>query len=563
MPDFSYRGTHTSLGKHTLYENLVGLTSGRVAVDVETVSLDNRTPIGIGFATSYYDGYYFETGSPLLPRALQLLHNPDITKIFHNGHFDLKVIEDTWGIVVEPVVDTILAAQLLGHPLALGNLALQFINTVIPTIESLIGKGESAIGMDEVPLEKVAEKCCLDCQCSYVLWDIFKDTLPPAAFELDMRTMPVIMDLERRGMRIHVDRLNGHIKRIGDNVEYFRGIARGFGFNPGSSKQLAAILESRGWRVRYSRETGNPMLDKNIIEMYYREEPLAQLTVLYRGLRTLLTNTLQPILDKHLHSDGRIHPNIHQDVTGTGRFSQSKPNGQNITHDLRDIIIPTEGLTFESWDLSQIELRVIAYMSQDPAMLEVFDRPDGDIHSDTSMYIFGDALPHHRRIAKDINFAIVYGGDAYTLYNKSRVPIELGERYINLYFQKYAGVKRWIEQTRVEAHQNGYTSTLLGRRRSDPYIHEAEPWMYRKAERRLINHPIQGSAGEILKELMWRLMESGESQVNTIHDESLMEFELGHSPDYTIPVNLAPFNTPVTIKRGMDWKDMQEIATVG
>ncbi len=835
IPKVIYQGTRHAMGLPTLLAELVGMTSGTIAIDVETVSLRDRTPIGIGIANAPNNAFYFPIPSTIIPWAL--LKNPNITKVLHNGHFDLMVIKAHFGVDVENFVDTIVAARLLGYPPALGKLAKDFFDIDIPSIDSLIGKkGKSQLTMDQIPIDKVANKCAMDCQNTLALWDQFKNAVPPKAFDLEMKVMPVIMDIQRRGIRIDKVKLQAHIDRITKEVDWYRAIAKGYGFNPGSSKQIAAILQGHGWQIMYDRKTKNPKMDKDTLDRYYGEDPLARLAIIYKGQASLLNNTLRPILDKHLVGD-RIHPNINQNVAETGRFSTSNPNVNNITEILRDIVIPADGMMFEDWDLclsegtlvetpygptkieelepgdmvfgygkdrpnathvvakkfsgyrdcvkvtldnnksfiatpnhkmvvrkggeswdlikvenlsvgdrllpfrrietpdrrfhlyghsnrkyikehiavvnshyghippgyevhhingnpkdnrpenlellkvtihrsrdakrnyilqdhtsrlerlrfalkvnrrsyvgkgnpnygkkrgtikeclkcgtefycypsqpkiycsnkcynkakieglnhlvvkiepvgiqptwdieiegnhlfalscgaishnSQIELRDIAYLSQDPEMLKVFADPNGDIHSETSNFVFGDHSPYHRQLAKAINFAIIYGGDAYTLYINNNVPYHIGEQYLYTYFQRFSRLKEWIEQTKAFAHANGYTETLLGRRRSHQDINAPEIWKRAKAERELINHPVQGSAAEHLKELTWRLRD--QLQDNLIHDESLMERYPHKVPDYGVVDNLAPFKTPADVKVGDNWKDVKKIMTIG
>jgi DNA polymerase-1 len=559
MIDFVHLGYNKALGKQALHRKLVEYR-GDIAVDVETVGLEDTTPIGIGFGIPN-DNYYYPWNSRLLPEVLPLLINPQVTKVIHNGHFDLQVIKRTWAVDTAPFVDTLIGAQILGYPQALGVIAKQFLGIHIPSITDIIGKGVNALTMVDVPLEVVAYKCLLDVKCSLMLWNMIKPQLPEAAFELDMKVLPVIMDMEDRGMRIDQDVLAQHIDTLSNEVEYYLNLALdGYGFNPGSSKQLAAVLQSRGYKIKYDRVTGNPKMSKEVIQMNYADDPLAQLALLYRGKRVLVTNTLKPIRDKFLGADGRVHSRFHQNLVSTGRLSSSKPNSMNITEELRDIVVPEEGKIIEDWDLSQIELRTLAYMAQDPTMMEIFEN-GGDIHEETSDFIFGDHLSGHRRTSKDINFAIVYGGDAYTLYEKSRVPLDVGEVYIQRYFEKFPRIKAWIEATRASALERGYTETLLGRRRSHVDAFSDNRWRREKAERELINHPIQGSAAEILKKLLLRLR--NESQTNAMHDSSVMERELEHTLDYGVLENLAPFRTPATVKVGFNWKDLTEVGQIG
>ncbi len=555
IKNFAYQGPSSTTDPGIIYK-LYDMTRGTVGVDVETISLDDRTPLGISFSINASEAFYFPINSPMLP--WHILLNPDMEKIFHNAAFDIKVIKNSRGVEVTNYKDSMIAALLVGYPrekISLADLSFRLFGSTLTQISDLLGTGTTQLTMLDIPEEAVAKKCCQDTIYTLRLWEVLKPYVPMKALDLEMRAMPVLLDMEARGMRVDEKVLELHIAKTEKDVKYYRSLATGWGFNPGSSKQLAAIIEGQGMVVPYNRKTHNPKLPKETLQTYYADVPLVQLALLYRESNSTLTN-LVAIRDKHL-VHGRVLGRIHQNGADSGRVSTSKPNRQNLTPYLRDIYIPEDGEEMEEWDLNQIELRVLAFQAQDPVMMATFKTKGGDVHNQTSLAIFGDTAPHHRRIVKNINYTVVYDGDEHTLWQRYGIPEKKGKEFINSYFRLYKGVKVWIEATRKFAHANGYTETLLGRRRYHEDISNKWGHARRKAERELINHAIQGTAAEILKELIWRCKK--EFQVNTAHDSIIFSKKVGHELDYFALGGLAPFRTPATIKRGPNWKDLKEI----
>lgn len=421
----------------SILTELWDMQSGEVACDIETVSLDNRRPLGMSFALGPKDCFYFPMESPVFP--WHILKNPNIAKIFHNGHFDLGVIKDFYGLDITPIKDTIIAAHILGYQPALGVLMETLFREVLVSVEDLIGKkGKSQLGMDQIPEDQVAFKACQDAESTLRVWHKFRDEVPPKAFDLEMRVLPTLLSIERMGMRIDVPRLLEHKTIVEKEVLYYRGIAKGYGFNPGSSPQVAAIMQSRGLPIYYTKKSKQPTITKQLLSTVYAEDPMAQMVRLYRANNILLTTFINATLNKHLQGD-RIFGRIHQITTNSGRFSRTKPNLQNIPPSMRDIFIPSEGCVYEAWDLSQIELRILAYLvwmhTGDRTMQAVFEA-NGDIHTETA-----NEIGCTRRLAKDLNFAVTYGGDEYTLYQRGGVDPEVGKEYIARYFAKYPGVQ--------------------------------------------------------------------------------------------------------------------------
>jgi len=365
-------------------------------------------------------------------------------------------------------------------------------------------------------------------------------------------------------MRVDVGRLWEHKERIEKDVNYYKLIANGMGFNPGSSKQVAAVLQDRGWNIRYKRGTGNPILNEEELSTTYKDDPISHLVLKYRKARVLLSTFVNAILDKHLDGD-RIYPNVNQALVASGRLSRTKPNTQNIPYLMRDIFIPSEGNEFEDWDLSQIELRILAYLvwqyTGDYTMQAVYDK-DGNIHQETTDAINQmTGLGIAYRIGKEINFASVYRGTPLTLYQHTGVPPELGARFQEAFNIKYPGVEQYFRLVCKQLAQDGYTSTLAGRKRYLPDISSPLRWQREKAEREGFNHIIQGTAAEVMKRLQVRAGHG--PQCNQIHDQIIFDLPLGVEMNKDACLGLAPYRTPMEIKRGKNWKDSVVVGKYG
>lgn len=553
---FAYRGPKSHSAD--LWRDIWYMTSGELGADIETISLEDRTPLCIGLAPNPKESYYFHIDSPVLP--WHVLSNPNITKIFHNGNFDISVLEEhRSGLKIQGVQDTILAAQLLGLPPKMQSLAKILFNRDLITVEDLIGpKGKNQRTMADLPEEKVALKVLQDAEVTIEAWWRLRDQAPKEALALEMEMLPLCMKMERRGILVDKEALSVHKVGMEKQINFYRGIAKAYGFNPGSSLQLAAVLQSRGWRVQYNRKTKKPILNEDILTTYYAEEPMAHLTLLYRKAQVLLSTYIKKTASVHIKEDGRVHPHFNQGIASTGRLTHTKPNSANYPESMRDIFIPQPGCLAMSQDLSQIELRVLAFLvwllTGDKIMLDIMES-GADIHQEVA-----NMVNCSRRIAKDINFAVTYGGDAYTLYTKDAVPLDLGQAYIDSYFRRFPGVLALIQQTHAQLYQHGYTETLLGRRRGFwDKIAAPEDWVRRAAEREAFNHRVQGSAAEILKRWQLRLDYLDVFQVNSVHDETWDEHEIGRPVILDANDSLAPFRTPAAIKVGSNWRDLVEV----
>ena len=520
---------------------------GEIGCDVETISKDDQTPIGCAFAPNIGEAFYFPIDSPYFP--WHLLRDPGITIIFHFAGFDVNVLENHNQVGITSVQDSCLAAQVLGMPGKLAELCLEMFNRPVRDIKELIGTGQAQIGMDKVPIEKVAERACLDARDALEVWQAIKHKVPKKAYDLEMRFMPVAMAMQNTGIRIDKAAVHVHRERIQREMQYLRLLCENQGFNPGSSQQLAAILESKGYKVIYNRETHKPKLDKNILSTFYSVEPLAVMTLKYRSLQTLLTHLIRPLDEGRYLVGDRVYPRVNLNVTRTGRISRSNPATQNINEGLRNIIIPNDGEIIHSWDFSQIELRWAAYLWDDTNMKGIFARNE-DVHQSTAEGLIKDGMGGilgpdpkvQRDTGKTVNFTIMYLGGPDTLYKKQRIPKDQGARLIDGYFRLFPGIAKGIEDTKTFALENGYTETFYGRVREEiESLEYGKEYQKQAALRELVNHVIQGSAAETLKEAM--IKDKDEPQFHTVHDEAL----LSAPADYVNP-NLgytsAPFDTP-------------------
>lgn len=528
---------------------------GPIAVDIETPSLDDRSILGAAVAISPDESFYFPLHSQVFP--WDKLKDPSIQKRFHNSSYDVPELEKTNGNKVVNYVDTMIMARLLGLPPKLLTLADKFLNKKGIDIEDLIGKkGVNQKTMSEIPDAEVAKKSCMDARLTWEIGEKLEPKIPQKAFDLDMRLLPILWQLQDRGIRIDIDKLKEHKTRLKKEVDYLRNIAKGKGFNPGSNKQLAYILMDLGYHVRFKRTTGNPILPKEVIQTEFRDEPIALLSMIYKSKRSSLSD-LEAILNKHLVGD-IIHP--HWNILGaaSGRLSASKPNTQNVTEDLRDMYIPSDGNRWIVWDMSQVELRVLAYLSQDPEMLKVFSYPmtdpRGDMHLEAAAEV---GVPGSRKLGKAVNYAVTYGGTAYTLWEHGGIPPDVGELYIQLYFKKYRKAKEYIDEQKEFILKNYYSETMYGRRRyCTDELMSGNKWKIEKALRELINHTIQGTASEAQKELM--IIAEKEPQNNSVHDEIDFDSPMGQYPPSPPTQDWMPFTIPIKVGSGLNWKGAKQ-----
>ncbi len=547
---------------------LVGALQGAelLVVDTETTSLNARNArlVGISICTNLERAWYIpighlnEDGNPAEGQlggqevfaALQpFLLSTDLIKVAHNLKYDFTVIKQQWGIeLAEPLADTLIAAYLLeseGRSLKLDALCQQR-GLKMTSFDEVVGGDKREDCFAYVDIEKAGIYSCEDVYGTLVLWQEFEPLLSENGVmdlfrKVEMPIVVILARMELAGICIDPTVLSalsvefaGKLGVLEEQIYTFVGHA----FNINSSQQLAQILfEEQGLAHGRKTKTGFST-DVKVLEQLAKKHELPALILRYRTLAKLLSTYVDKLPLLQDPTTGRIHSSFNQAVTATGRLSSSDPNLQNIPirseegGRIRGAFVPGDGLIFLSADYSQIDLRVLAHYSQDNALLTAF-RIGEDIHARTAAEIFGVSplliTSEMRRVAKSINFGIVYGMSSFGLANQLDIGRKEAQRFIDSYFRLYTGVQKFMENIVVQARKNGYVTTLLGRRRSVPEIHSTNKARREFAERMAINTPIQGTAADIIKLAMIKCENAiKDSRLSAkmllqIHDELVFE----------------------------------------
>ena len=552
-----YHIVNTPKGFRTFMEGLK--KTDRFALDLETTSLQvtEARIVGLSFSWKEGQGWYLPLMAPLgethlAPDVLEelrpLLEDPNVKKTGQNLKYDYAVLRN-YGIRLKGLYfDTMIASYLLSPTRRrhnLDELSMEYLSHPMTPITELIGHGKAQITMDKVELQRIARYACGDADITYRLAGVFRPLLEKEGLlklfeEVEMPLVAVLAEMEYAGVRIDTHLLKEMSSSLEKKLESLEGdIFRHAGerFNVDSPRQIAYILfEKLGLEPTRHTKTG-PSTVAKVLESLAREHPLPALLVEHRQL-SKLKSTYMDALPRTV-SNGRVHASFNQTVTATGRLSSSEPNLQNIPirtemgRQIRRAFIPSqEGLIFLSLDYSQIELRILAHYSEDPAMLRAFQE-DRDIHAWTASQLYGveagQVSPEMRRTAKAVNFGIIYGLSPMGLSRELGISLEEAKGFIEAYFNLFQGVRRFRETAILEARQKGWVSTLLGRRRPIPGINSSNKQKRSTAERVAINTIIQGSAADLIKVAMVRAygrLEEISSRARLliqIHDELLFE----------------------------------------
>ncbi len=537
-----------------------------LAIDTETTSLNVRSAelVGISLAVDRLSCFYIpvghrdERGEPAtgqcsIARVKTLLEpllvSSDVLKIGHNLKYDYAVLAKNIGVRLAcPLADTMIAAHLaepLRRSIKLDDLCLDQGLKMTSYAEVVEGdKRENAFAY--VAVKKGADYSCEDVYGTLVLWEYYQALLEKngqmALFnDVEMVLLPILAEMERIGIMVdekHLDRLNEEFKGKLQLLEEKIYAVVGHQFNINSPQQLGTILFEE-LELPHGRKTKKGYsTDIKVLEKLAAKHELPALIIEYRNLAKLLSTYIDKL--KQLIDPGskRIHTSFNQAVTATGRLSSSNPNLQNIPirgeegNRIREAFVPAPGKIFLAADYSQIDLRVLAHYSQDPALIRAFRNGD-DIHSRTAAEIFGVSplliTSDMRRAAKSINFGIVYGMSSFGLANQLKISRKEAQSFIDRYFGIYAGVKQYMHDIVATARGDGFVTTLLNRRRYLPEIDAANKMRREFAERAAINTPIQGTAADIIKLAMLRVdallrrENSSCRMLLQIHDELVFE----------------------------------------
>ncbi|KPL84011.1 hypothetical protein SE15_02135 [Thermanaerothrix daxensis] len=563
-PETRYHIVNTSQALDELCERLE--RADEFALDTETTSLDplRADLVGISLAVEPGEGYYIPlghtTGETQLPWALvrerlqPYLNHPQRRKVGHNLKYDLLVLAEQ-GIWVSPLsFDTMIAAWLLnpeGYNLNLKGLAEAYLGVQMTHIEELIGKGKKQRSMAEVPIETVAAYAAADAEICLRLKPLLEERLREVNAlrlfnEVEMPLVPVLARMEQAGIALDVPFLRQMSRELSQRLaeiesKIFEIV--GYPFNLNSTQQLSKALfetlrlEPPDRRKRTS--SGHYSTSAEVLEEMRSAHPIIEMILEYRELSKLKSTYVDALPEQVNPKTGRVHTSFNQTGSVTGRLASSDPNLQNIPTRtetgrlVRRAFIAAPEMVLISVDYSQIELRIVAHISGDEAMINAF-LAGQDIHAATAAAIYGVPLEQvtkeQRRHAKAINFGLIYGMSPFGLTRTTDLTLAEAENFVQAYFRQFPRVKDYIENTRALAARQGYVETLLGRRRYFPNLkNPPNPAVRQREEREAINAPIQGTAADIMKIAMVRLPTALESAglsarlLLQVHDELVLE----------------------------------------
>ena len=551
----------------TALQQLVGEleTTQDLVIGIETTGKKAAMAdlVGIAISPAPGKGFYIPLGHLGLNQPQQLplteatgmlkiaLENVRIDKIAYNGKYVMALLAG-YGVKLENLnFDPMLAAYLLGEKnLGLTALAFNRLGTEMPTRAELSGSGKKQSSVSQIEANRMADYACASVD---ILWGL-KDSLEPELrqqglwqlfTEVEMALVPVLMAMEKNGILLDTGLLREMSLELGQQVltlekEIYGHV--GHEFNINSPQQLGKVLfgelrlpQSRKTKTGYSTEA-------SVIEALRDTHPVIELILKYRQVSKLKSTYVDALPALINHKTGRVHTSFNQTGTATGRLSSSEPNLQNIPvrsemgNKIRKAIIAPPGTYLLSADYSQIDLRVLAHLSQDQGLIAAFAH-DEDIHTLTASELFGvpteEVTSEMRRNAKTVNFGVIYGMSDYGLERATTLSREEASQFIALYFERYPGVKSYLEATKEQARKLGYVQTVLGRRRFLPEIGSANRMVREAAERMAINAPVQGSSADIIKVAMINLYrEMGGRNLKSrmllqVHDDLLFEVPEG------------------------------------
>lgn len=535
------------------------------AFDTETTSLVSHDAkiVGVSIAFAEGDAVYIPVAHDYLGAPEQLnrehvleklsvyLNDPNKTVIGQNLKYDIGVLEN-YGITINAkIIDTMLESYVLNSTSNrhdMDTLALLYLGKKTIKFEEIAGKGKKQLTFNDIAIEVASDYAAEDAdvtlQLHQTLWPRIEkeDNCENILLDVELPLMRVLSKMQRTGVLIDAKKLQTQsgefAKRIGDIEKQVHGLA-GQEFNLASPKQLREILfEKMQLPVVKKTPTGQPSTSEPILQELAIDYELPKLILEHRSLSKLKSTYTDKLpLQINAHT-GRVHTSYNQAVTATGRLSSTDPNLQNIPvrkeegRRIRQAFIAAPGCKFLSADYSQIELRIMAHLSQDPGLLKAFSEGI-DVHRATAAEVFNVPLDQvsddQRRSSKAINFGLIYGMSAFGLAKQLGVSRRVAQEYMDVYFARYPGIKTYMEQTRLFAHEHGYVETLMGRRLNLADINSKDKMAQMAAERAAINAPMQGTAADLIKLAMitidqWLATRQLKTKmIMQVHDELIFE----------------------------------------
>jgi DNA polymerase I len=581
-----------------------------VAIDCETTSIEPMRAdlvglsLAVGPGVAWYlpfahhpSGDMLETagvrnlppiGDPALTPLRDLLADATVEKVGHNIKFDWMVLQRA-GVALSGVAFDSMIASFMVDPgrrsHALDELTVEFFGARMRTYQDVVGRGKAERPFAAVPIREAADYCCADSDFALRLRGVLEPTLRDhgleALFEgVEMPLIAVLAEMEREGIAIDRDlfaRLTREFRQQLGEIERAIYQAAGTEFNVNSNPQLRVVLFDKLQLPVLKKGKTGPSTDADVLdELAAMGHEVPKLLLEYREVAKLLSTYLEALPVEVNPATGRIHTSFNQIGAATGRLSSTRPNLQNIPvrsargESIRRGFVPRPGWRFVVADYSQIELRLLAHLSGDPAFVAAF-RSGGDIHRQTAAIIFGlapeEVSADMRARAKTINFATIYGQGARSLSRSLGIPFAEAQRFIGEYFERFSGVRAFLDRTVAEAREKGYVETIFGRRRYVPELRDQNFNVRAFGERVAANSPIQGSAADLIKVAMVRLsaaLGSGSAArlLLQVHDELVVESTSDEAPGVAALVRremegAAQLSVPLVVDVGIgaNWLD--------
>ena len=535
-----------------------------IAIDTETTGLDYMDTDLVGISLSYKAGEAYYIPIKHLDDTVNQLHQDLVLDILRpiletsknkiigqNIKFDRNVLAK-YGINISSIKnDTMMMSYVLDASATRHNLdalSSYYLNYKTSTFEDVAGKGVKQVTFDQVPINEATHYAAEDADITLRLYEELnpkletEDSLKKLNEEIEIPLIEVLSEMEQNGAILNSKILKSQSKDLENRIKKLEKKAydiAGEEFNLGSTKQLREIFfEKLNYRVIKKTPGGQPSTDEKVLAELAEEYELPKVLLEHRTLSKLKSTYTDKLPGQISTSTGKVHTSFHQAVTTTGRLSSSDPNLQNIpirTEDgrrIRQAFEPSKGHRFISADYSQIELRIMAHVSKDIGLLQAFQEGE-DVHSKTASEVFGvdidNVTADLRRNAKAINFGLIYGISAFGLGKQLGISRNLAAEYMAMYFEKYPGVKEYMESTKEFASQNGYVETLFGRRLYLRDINASNAMRRQASERAAINAPVQGTAADIMKIAMIKTHKAIKTEeieaklILQVHDELILD----------------------------------------
>ena len=534
------------------------------AIDTETTGLNTMQAklVGISLATKPGKACYIPLGHNYVdcPKQLELdlalaklkpwLENKEYKKLGQNIKFDLHIFKNH-GISVQGIAhDTLLQSYVLESHRKhdMNNLASRHLNLKTISYDDVTGKGTKRIAFSSVELnvakDYAAEDADITLQLHQYMWPLLEkeSTLASIYTDIELPSMEILFEIERFGVLVDTLSLDEQTKDLSERIQIIEKEAfedAGSSFNLSSPKQLQEILfNQKNLPILKKTPGGQPSTNEEVLQQLALDHPLPALILKHRTLNKLKTTYTEKLPRMVDPQTGRIHTNYAQAVANTGRLASNDPNLQNIPikteegRRVREAFIGPSDTTIVSADYSQIELRIMAHLSEDEGLINAF-RNDEDIHRQTASELFNltadNVSEEQRRYAKIINFGLIYGMSAFGLAKQLGIERPAAQQYIDRYFARYPGVADYMDRSKSQAKERGYVETVFGRRLTLPDIHASNHQMRQAAERAAINGPMQGTAADLIKIAMiavnqWLRDEGLKTNIiMQVHDELILE----------------------------------------